>query len=216
MATLLHIDASVRSDRSLSRALSRAFAEGWRARGPAGAVLRQDVGAAPPPHTDEAWIVACFTPSDQRTEAQRLSLAASDELIAELEAADVVVIGTPMYNYGMPAMLKAWVDQVVRVGHTFSFDLARGDWPLAPLLSGKSLVLLTSTGEFGFAHGEIREGWNHLDTHLRTLSGYLGAARVHHIGMEYQEFGDERHAHSVTAAHARIPQLVEEVAAWTS
>ncbi|MBC7800075.1 MAG: NAD(P)H-dependent oxidoreductase [Gemmatimonadaceae bacterium] len=216
MATLLHIDASVRSDRSLSRALSRAFVDRWTAHRPADAVLRRDVGAAPPPYIDGVWIAAVWTPSDRRTEAQRLALAASDELIAELEAADVVVIGTPMHNYGMPAMLKAWIDQVIRVGRTYSYDLARGDWPLAPLLSGKSLVLLTSSGEFGFAPGGIREGWNHLDTHVRTLSGYLGAATFHHIGIEYQGFGDEQRLHSVAAAHARIPQLVEEVAAVTN
>lgn len=121
----------------------------------------------------------------------------SDELISELEAADVVVIGTPMYNYGLPAMLKAWIDQVIRIGRKFSFDLTRGDWPLAPMLFGKSLVLLTSCGEFGFAPGGIRAEWNHHDSHLRTLSSYLGATYVHHIAIEYQEFGDERHARSV-------------------
>ena len=118
-----------------------------------------------------------------------------------------------MYNYGMPAHLKAWVDQVIRVGRTFSFDLARGDWPLEPILSGKTMVLLTSCGEFGFGLGGIREGMNHLDTHLRTASRYLGVGEIHHLAIEYQEFGDERHARSVARAHAARPALVEQLAA---
>ncbi len=68
----------------------------------------------------------------------RATLAYSDSAIAELVAADLIVLGTPMYNYGMPSALKAWVDQVIRVGRTFSFDLARGDWPLEPLLSASA------------------------------------------------------------------------------
>lgn len=81
---------------------------------------------------------------------QQRALALSDELVDELERAEVLVLGTPMYNYGMPTALKGWVDHVIRINRTFSFDLARGDFPLRPILSGKTLVLLTSSGEFGF------------------------------------------------------------------
>lgn len=211
MTTLLHIDASVRGERSLSRALSAAFIRSWQTELPYDRVLRRDVGMSPPPHVDETWIAACFTPEAERTQAHKKALSASDELICELTEADVVVIGTPMYNYGMPTHLKAWVDQIVRIGKTFSFDLARGDWPLKPILNGKSLVLLTSCGEFGFEPGGIRDSWNHLDTHLRTLSGYIGASHVHHVAIEYQEFGDARHDASIAAAHRRIPAVVRQV-----
>jgi len=126
------------------------------------------------PDRDEAWIAACFTKPAARTPAMAAVLAPSDELIGEIESADMIVIGTPMYNYGMPARLKAWVDQVVRVDRTFSFDLARGDWPLAPILSGKALILLTSSGEFGFGADGMRTDMNHLDPHLRVVGRYLG------------------------------------------
>ncbi len=190
MTTLLQIDASVRGPRSLSRRLSKRFIDAWMSGNPGDRVIVRDLASAPPPFVDEAWIAACFTPAGERTAEMKAVLAPSDELIGELEAADIIVVGTPMFNYGMPARLKAWVDQVVRIDKTFSFDLSRGDWPLEPILSGKQLILLTSSGEFGFEAGGMRANMNHLDTHIRVVSRYLGVRDAHHIAVEYQEFGD--------------------------
>jgi FMN-dependent NADH-azoreductase len=211
MATILHLDASVRSENSLSRGLSRAFVKTWLAARPGDTVLRRDVGLSPPPFVTQDWIAAAFTIPEQRSDAMTSVLAASDLYISELERADLIVLGTPMYNYGMPAQLKAWIDQVIRVNRTFSFDLARGDWPLEPILGGKELVLLTSSGEFGFEPGGIREAMNHLDTHIRTCAHYLGAAHVHHIAMSYQEFGDARHNHSIARAQAQMESLTRKL-----
>ncbi len=213
MTTVLHIDASVRTDRSLSRKLSQAFVDAWLAHRPHDTVLRRNVGHQPPPFVTEGWIAAAFTPPDARSPAMAAELAPSDAYIEELEQADLIVMGTPMYNYGMPAHLKAWFDQVIRVGRTFSFDLARGDWPLAPVLGGKPLVLLTSTGEFGFEAGGMRESWNHLDTHIQTCAHYLGVSETHHIGIEYQEFGGERHARSIACAHTEAVLLAGRLVA---
>ncbi len=209
--TILRIDASARRERSLSRALADRFANEWRARWPHDAWLHRDVGSAPPPAVSEAWIGAAFTAEGERSSEQARLLALSDTLIAELREADLLVIAAPIYNYGMPAALKAWVDQVVRVNETFSFDLSRGDWPLDPILEGKSLVLLTSSGEFGFAPGGVRAGMDHFTPHLRTLRGYIGVDEMYRVAIEYQEFGDERHRRSVEAAQAEVVRLVEEL-----
>lgn len=209
--TLLRIDASVRGERSLSRRLADAFMAEWTGRRPTDRVIARDIGRSPPPFIDEAWIASAFTEPAARMPAKQAALALSDELIAEIEAADVLVIATPMYNYGIPAALKAWADQVVRVGRTFSFDLDRGDFPLRPMLAGKTMVLLTASGEFGFAAGGIRAGMNHLDTHLRTLAPYFGVETAHQLEIEYQEFGDARHAASVAQAHAAVPSLVDRM-----
>ncbi len=211
MTTLLHIDASARGERSLSRALSRAFVEAWLAREPDAAVIARDVGREPPPFVGEGWIGAAFTPPEARSPAQNAELALSDTLIDELERADVIVIGTPMYNYGVPAQLKSWFDKVIRVGRTFTFDLARGDFPLEPILSGKTLVVLSSRGEFGFGPGGVRADMNHLDSHIRTCSHYLGVEAIHSIASDYQEFGDARHRRSLAEAHAAVPVLVDEL-----
>jgi len=212
MSTLLYIDASARVDRSISRGLSAKFIDTWRAARPGDTVIRRDLAANPPGFVTEDWIGACFTPEEDRTAAQRAALEESDELIAELEAADLVVLGTPMYNYGMPAALKAWVDRVIRVGKTFSFDLARGDYPLEPILSGKVLVGLTSRGEFGFAPGAIREHMNFLDGHIEAVAHYLGLEERHFVHVEYQEFGDDRHAQSRKDGDTNTVALAETLA----
>lgn len=216
MTTLLHIDASPRAERSLTRTLSAAFIDSWRTIHPDDQVIRREIGLNAPPALTEAWIAAAFTAPEARSQAQHDILSLSDTLITELERADVVVIGTPMHNYGMPTALKAWVDHVIRIGRTFSFDLERGDFPLRPILSGKHLALLTSAGEFGFEPGGVRESMNHLDTHIRAIQHYLGIAQTHHVAIEYQEFGDQRHKQSVDDALAAIDPTVRTIASQLS
>jgi FMN-dependent NADH-azoreductase len=131
---------------------------------------------------------------------------------AVADQSDLIVLGTPMYNYGMPSTLKAWFDQVIRIDKTFRFDLARGDFPLEPILHGKLLVLLTACGEFGFAPSGIREHMNHLVPHIKTCVPYLGVdveRDFFHIGIEYQEFADSRHQQSIQQAQEAIPPLVQ-------
>lgn len=199
MTVLLRIDASARLDGSITREMTDRFIEGWRAIEPDAQILARDVGRQPPSIVSEASIRAGFTPADQRTPAMRDVLAESRTLIDELCQADVLVLGVPLYNYGLPASLKAWIDQIVRPGETFSFDLKRGDFPIQSTLSGKMLVVLSSRGEFGFEPGGIRDGWNHMNPHLRTVATRLlgiDASDIYEIASEYQEFNDDRHQRS--------------------
>jgi len=211
MTTLLHIDASARSDRSLSRKLSQAFVQAWVERDGKAQIIARDVGRNPPPFVTEAWIAAVFTPEEHMTPEKREEIRLSDELIDEIDRADIIVIGTPMYNYGMPAALKSWFDKVIRVGKTFTFDLERGDYPLEPIMSGKKLVILSSRGEFGFGPGGVREAMNHLDTHIQTCAHYLGVNETHVISIDYQEFGDARHEASIANAFDAVPVLVRQM-----
>ncbi len=214
MTTILHLDASARVTRSLSRGLSQLFVNAWLSHHPDDRIIRRDLGAEPPPYMSEAWIAACFTPPEKRDAAMQAVLAWSDQAIAELVAADLIVLGTPMYNYGMPSALKAWFDQVIRIGGTFTFDLGRGDWPLEPIMSGKRLVVLSARGEFGFAPGGVRERWNHLDPHIATCAHYVGVARsdIHTVAIEYQEFGDTRHDRSRAESEVKVLSLATELA----
>jgi len=210
MTTVLHIDASARGDRSVSRKLSKAFVDHWVAYEPAATIIYRDVGRDPPPFITEAWVAAAFTAPAERTPGQHDELRLSDELIDELERANVIVIGAPMYNYGMPSALKSWFDKVIRIGKTFTFDLARGDFPLEPIMSDKTLVVLSSRGEFGFGPDGVRANMNHLETHIVTCAHYLGVRESHLIAVDYQEFDDERHRQSVTDAFAAIPAMVRQ------
>lgn len=204
---VLRVDASVRKDGSLSRKIGDAFMEALQKTHPAIKLTERDVGLNPPPIITSDWVAAAFTPQDDRSPAQSQLLALSDQAIAELRTAEIILITAPMYNYGMPAGLKAWVDSVVRKDQTFTFDLARGDFPLEPVLSGKTLVLATAWGEFGFEPGGVRDGQGHLVGHVKAVSGYLGADRVEHVGVEYQEFADDRFQASMQAALERAKEL---------
>lgn len=210
MSKILRIDSSARTSRSLTRMLADTFIRTWLSKRPQDEITRRDVGINPPPFVSEEWIAAAFAKGRSREQEQLLAL--SDELIAEVAEAEFIVLAAPMYNYGMPASLKAWFDQVVRVDRTFTFDLARGDAPIEPVFSGKTLILFTSRGEFGFGPGWPNEGRDSLTPHVQTVSRYLGVETLHHIGIEYQEFGDERFEASRKAAFAAIGPLVEKLA----
>lgn len=162
MTTVLQIDASARSGRSSdsrhgsrTRRLTHRFVEAWRALSPEDPVLYRDIGTRPPRPVSGDWIQAAFTPPASREPWMREVLGESDTLVAEVKAADIIVIGAPMYNFGPPAQLKAWIDNIVRVGLTFGFDRAREGEPYWPMLAGqgKTLVILTSRGDYGYDAG---------------------------------------------------------------
>jgi len=213
MATLLVIDSSARRERSHTRRLTRHFAERWRTLRPQDEVIRRDLGVAPPPPVDAEWVAAAFTPPAERTERMRQALATSDALIAEVERADVVVLGAPMYNFGMPAPLKAWVDQIVRVGRTFAFDPGDPAQPYRPLLGGKKLVLVTSRGDRGFGEGGRLAHMNHLDAHVDTVLRFVGVERVATVAVESDEWADDHLARSLAAAVRDVERLVPEIGA---
>lgn len=207
MTTILKVDASAQlEDRSLTRQLTKLFVQTFLEGDPEARILRRDVGQAPPSFVDQHFIHSAFTPPEEREKWMDEKLAESDTLIDELIAADIIVMGAPMYNYGMPAALKAWFDQVARIGRTFSFDLDRGDFPIEPILSGKRLVVLSSRGEFGFAAGGIRAQRNALDPAIAACAHYLGAEldEIETIAIEYQEFKDVRHRESVKKAREQV------------
>lgn len=218
MKNILHIDSSVRrtdnetaSYNSISKGFGRYFVDLWMNKNHHDVLTYRDLSLNPPNFICQDWIAAVFTVEAERTTSQQLILAQSDAYLEEIMKADVILITAPMYNYGMPAILKAWFDQIMRVNKTFSFDLARGDFPIEPVLSGKTVVLLTSCGEFGFGAGGVREQMNHLGPHIKVLAKYLGASCFYDIGSEYQEFSDDRHTMSVESAKQAIFELVERL-----
>ena len=151
--SILRIDASARRAGSVSRDLSDRII----ARFPEATVTTRDL-AAGLPLINETWVGANFTPEAERSDEQRATLALSDELIAELKDADTLIIGLPIYNFGVPATLKAWVDLVARAGVTFRYSEAGPEG----LMSGKRAIVAVASGgteagsEIDFATGYIR------------------------------------------------------------
>ena len=116
MTHILHLDASARGEASHSRLISGEFVQAWLQAHPGDTVTYRDLGHQPIPHVTEAFIYAMYTPAEARTPEQKAALALSDELIGELQAADLYVFGIPMYNFSVPSVFKAYIDQVVRAG----------------------------------------------------------------------------------------------------
>lgn len=215
MATLLHLDSSARGGiagiqqhGSHSRYLSDLFVKQWLRENPQDRVIYRDVGLNPPPHIDQAWIEAAYTPSAQQTAATQAVLQYSDQLIDELLMADVIVLGFPMYNFGVPSALKAYIDNVVRIGRTFDFDAAL-DNPYIPLLSAHThLVTLSARGGSGFDAGGEYAFMNFAEPHLHTAFGFLGIQQFHQLAIEYQETGGEVLQQSIAKATAHTLDLV--------
>lgn len=162
--TVLRIDSSVRTEGSISRDLTSRILERLAPETVITRDLTQEL-----PLIDGNWVGANFTPADQRTDAQKEALALSDTMIAELNEADTLVIGLPIYNFGVPARLKAWVDQVARAGVTFRYTEAG---PVG-LLTGKRAILAVASG--GTAVGsEI----DFATTYMKQVLGFIGITDV--------------------------------------
>jgi len=169
MATLLHIDSSPLYGRSVSRQLTSAFVEQWKASHPAGTVIERDLSATSIAPVSAEWVGAAHTPEDQRSPEQRERLALSEELLAELEQADEYVIGVPMHNFGVPAVLKLWIDQIARAGRTFAYVNGRPKG----LLAGKKATFIIATGGVYDAQTQMAS-LNFVEPYLRSVFGFLG------------------------------------------
>jgi FMN-dependent NADH-azoreductase len=181
---LLRIDSSARRN-SISRQLTQEFVDAWKKENPAGQVIERDLAnTSLPPITDE-WILATHTDQSKLTPSQREILAVSDYLVDELLAADIVVIGAPMYNLTISAPLKAWIDQIVRAGRTVLWS-ASG---IEGMLKGKKVVVLTSRGG-SFRPGTSTAQYDHQEPYLRHILAFIGLTDVTFIHAENQKPGE--------------------------
>lgn len=187
---VLLIQSSVQGDASVSRRLAAHVADRL-----GGATVTRDVGEGLP-LIDAAWTAANFTPMAERSAAQAQALALSDSLIAELRAADVVVIGAPTYNFSVPAGLKSWIDLVARAGETFRYTESGPEG----LLKGKRAIIVAASGGTPFG-SEI----DFNTRYLRHMLGFIGIDRVEVVGAERRNADD--------AALARAEEAVARLAA---
>jgi FMN-dependent NADH-azoreductase len=167
MAQLLHIDSSVQGDRSVSRRLTARAAARWRATHAGGTVTYRDLAVNPIPHLDAETGTARLVPAEARTPAQETSFALSVALVDEIKNADTVLLGVPLYNFGAPSTVKAWVDHIVAPGLSIDAETGGG------LLGGTDFIVLASRGG-GYAPGTPREGWDHAEAwlpHAVSLTG---------------------------------------------
>ncbi|MFE4995679.1 FMN-dependent NADH-azoreductase [Streptomyces mirabilis] len=142
MAHLLHIDSSARAEGSLTRSLSAQYVAAWQKNNPEGAVTYRDLALETPALVSEDWITGVFAPPEYHTEDSRAAVQAAEVLIQEVEAADILVLGVPVYNFNVPAAFKAWIDQIFMAGRTFAYS---ADGPQG-LLTGKKAIVIRASG----------------------------------------------------------------------
>jgi FMN-dependent NADH-azoreductase len=156
---LLHIDSSIQGERSITRRLSARAASRWLDAHPGGTVTYRDLGADALPHLDAVTGPARMLAPEEHTPAQAASWALTEQLIGEIKVADTILLGLPVYNYGPPSTIKAWVDHLIALG--LSIDPATHEG----LLGGRDLIVLAARGG-GYGPGAPREGWDHAEQWL--------------------------------------------------
>ena len=165
MTSLLAISASPRYELSISRKLTSLFVEKWQAAHPGSKVVERDLIRTNLPFVDLPWIGGAFTPPQQHSPESAAAIKISNDLVAELQAADRIIIGTPMYNFTIPAVLKAYIDHVVRVGVTVVDNVGQ-------LTGKKTTIILASGGDF--RPGSPFEAYNQASGYLRQVLGFIG------------------------------------------
>jgi FMN-dependent NADH-azoreductase len=204
MTTLLQINASIQGENGHSSQLANRYVAAWQQRHPQGHIVRRDLSVEPVPHLTAARFAAFLTPPEKHDAEQREVAKFSDDLIAELRQADVLVLGLPMYNFGVPSQLKSYFDHIARVGHTFRYT-AQG--PVG-LLTGKKAYVFA-------ARGGLYQGTT-LDTqtqYVRDFLRFIGVSDVEFIYAEGLAIDAARRESALGAAHAQIAQLADQRAA---
>ncbi len=195
--SILLISSSPNLEGSNSRALAQDLADSLAGDG---RIVVRDLGANPPPHLDQETIGAFYTPEADRTAEQNRKLALSDALIDEVFAADAIVIAAPMHNFGITSSLKAWIDQVARIGRTFE---PTGQGPKGLVTDRPVYVVTTRGGVYG--PGTPFNHLDHLEPYLRRALNFIGLENISFIYAEGTAKGDD----GIKAAQAEIAQVAQ-------
>jgi FMN-dependent NADH-azoreductase len=199
MKTLLQITSSLNADAGQSSRLAKRFVAAWRESNPNGEVIERDLAKQPVPHLDDARFAAFFSKPVERTIEQQRVVDYSDRLIDELKRAEVIVLGLPMYNFGVPSTLKAYFDHIARAGVTFRYT----DKGPVGLLGGKEVFVFAARG--GLYAGTPRDTQT---PYVREFLSFLGMDDVEFIYAEGLALGDEHQKKALDRAHAAIDRLI--------
>lgn len=203
MTHILHLDASPRGDRSISRTLTTKFITDWQAAHPGDTVTYRDLGHSPVPFITEEWIAAAYSPLDRQTPAQTQAIQLSNELVDEFLAADRYVFGIPMYNFTIPANFKAYIDQIVRVGRTFSVD----ETGFKGLVHDKKMTIVNASGG-AYPEGSPSHSFDLQTPYLQLVFGFIGIVDIEFIHADNLSLGDEARSMSIANAESAMKAAI--------
>ncbi|MCD2453421.1 FMN-dependent NADH-azoreductase [Methylicorpusculum oleiharenae] len=182
MTTLLQIQSSLFSADGQSSQLTNEFVSAWQRNQPASQIKVRDLALSPLPHINAEQVTAFFTPSESRTAAQQKLVDLTDDLINELKHSDIIVIGMPMYNFGIPSTLKAYFDHIARAGVTFRYT---ENGPVGLLTGKKAYIFATRGGQYAGTALDTQT------TYVRDFLGFLGITDVEFIYAEGMNMGTD-------------------------
>ena len=200
MSNLLVINSSASGAASVSKQLIDETVARLRGQNPELVVVERDLGTSPVPHLN-ADSAAAIRGAEPANAAQSQAKALSDALVAELKAADILVIGAPMYNFGIPSTLKAWFDHVLRAGVTFKY----GEAGPVGLLEGKRAIVVESRG--GLYSSGPAQALDSQEPHLRTMLGFIGISDVTFVRAEKLGYGPEAREQAINDAKAELAKV---------
>ncbi|WP_337965323.1 NAD(P)H-dependent oxidoreductase [uncultured Flavobacterium sp.] len=210
MKKVLVVNSSARKQNSKSRKLTEVFTDHWKSIQNNALINYRDLGESHVPHINENWIAAAFKPENLRSLEEIEALKTSDEYIAELREADIIVIGAPMYNWSIPSSLKAYIDQVLRVNETWKLNPENMQNPYIGLLQNKTVFLLLSRGAQGYEKGEYNEHMNFQSNYLKTVFNIIGITNIHTVAVNGESFDSEKYQESINNSHQAIRDLIDK------
>jgi FMN-dependent NADH-azoreductase len=208
MKKVLVINASPRRVNSQSRKITEVFTDYWTSLQNTPFITYRELGNTDVTHVNEVWINAAFKFEQLRSEQENEALKVSNSYISELREADVIVIGSPMYNWFIPSTLKAYIDQIVRVNETFIFDPSNMQYPYVGLLKNKTLFLLLSRGDQGYEKGGYNEHINFQDPYLKTVFNIMGFENIHVIAINGISYGPKKAQSSIELSYQELRDLI--------
>lgn len=204
MSTLLQINSSLFGENGNSSQLSQEFVASWQAQHPTSEIIVRDFAKEDVPHLNAERVQALFTPAEKRTAEQQAVVDYSDKLIAEIQKADAVVIGVPLYNFGVPSTLKAYFDHIARAGVTFKYT----ETGPVGLLTDKPVYVIATRG--GVHKGQPSDSQTQF---LTTLLNFLGLKNIHFIYAEGLNMGAQKDSALTQAKEAIQQEIQDEIAA---
>lgn len=204
---VLHIDSSILSDNSVSRQLTRTIVAEWQAQHPGTTVDYLDLAAEAPSHLSAESLGFRLPATATLTDAQRRENAVSEALVSQFLAADVIVVGAPLYNFSIPSQLKAWIDRVAQVGRTFKYT------ETGPVgLAGGKTVIVASTRGGVYSTSEGGRAMEHQESYLQTVFGFFGITDVRYVRAEGVAMGEAKKAEALDSATLQLKAATRKAA----
>jgi FMN-dependent NADH-azoreductase len=205
MAHILHIDSSSRGDRSISRTLGGEFIQAWKEAHPGDTVTYRDLGHHPLPFVSEAWIAASFSAPSEHTPEMAAAIQLSNDLVDEFLAADRYVFGVPMNNFTIPAVFKAYLDQVIRMGRTFTVTPEGG---FQGLVEPGKKMLIVSPRSGTYDPGTPTAVFDFHTPYINAIFNFIGISDITFVKVEGLAFGDEYREKTMTSARETLKSAV--------